>query len=101
VTIWVSKGPAPIVLPDVRGFLYSEAVAKLKGAGFKVAPPAYVDSEEVKGLVISEDPLENSSQAPRTTITLSVSTGPQLESVHRDRPRSEKPKRARKRSFSS
>jgi serine/threonine-protein kinase len=79
VTIWVSKGPAPIPVPDVVYSPYPTAYWKLKNLGFKVAKQEVV-SDEAKGTVIGEDP-SNSSQPPGTTITLTVSTGPQLINV--------------------
>jgi serine/threonine-protein kinase len=81
VTIWVSKGPAPKPVPDVVGKSYAEAYSKLKGNGFKHVVPQYVVSTEIKGTVTAEDPPAYSRQTPDTTITLTVSTGPQLLTV--------------------
>lgn len=77
VTIWVSKGPAPIILLDVTNKPYLTAKSKLMGNGFTNIVPVYVDSDEPKDLVIDQDPAANSALAPDTTITLSVSKGPQ------------------------
>ncbi len=77
VTIWVSKGPAPIVLPDVTNKPYLTAKSKLLGNGFTNIVPVYVESDQPKDLVIDQDPAANSALAPDTTITLSVSKGPQ------------------------
>jgi beta-lactam-binding protein with PASTA domain len=81
VTIWVSKGPAPIVLPSVVGKSYAEAVSILKGNGFTKIVPEYVSSDQTKGLVTAEDPPAYSSQTAGTTITLSVSKGPQTVTI--------------------
>jgi serine/threonine protein kinase/beta-lactam-binding protein with PASTA domain len=81
VTIWVSKGPAPINLPDVTNMPYITAVSKLKGNGFTNIVRQDVDSSEAKDMVVDESPSPNSSQAPDTTITLSVSKGPQTVNV--------------------
>lgn len=81
VTIWVSKGPEPINLPDVRTKPYATAVSILKGNGFTSIVRQDVDSSETKGVVIDEDPSPNSSQAPDVAITLSVSKGPQMVTV--------------------
>jgi Serine/threonine protein kinase len=81
VTIWVSKGPEPINLPDVTNTPYITAVSKLKGNGFTNIVREYVDSDQPKDLVIAEDPSPNSSQAPDVAITLSVSKGPQTIAV--------------------
>jgi serine/threonine-protein kinase len=80
VTIWVSQGPAQITLPDVRGYLYDTAYRQLVDKGFKVHPEP-VDSSEPVDTVVGEDPPANSPQDPGTTITLSVSKGPQLQTV--------------------
>jgi serine/threonine-protein kinase len=81
VTIWVSKGPAPIVLPDVTNMSYITAVSKLKGNGFTNISRQWVESDQTKGIVTAEDPPPNSSLAPDTPITLSVSKGPQTVTV--------------------
>ncbi|MHB8060706.1 MAG: Stk1 family PASTA domain-containing Ser/Thr kinase, partial [Gaiellaceae bacterium] len=72
VTIWVSKGPEPIIVPDVTNKPYLTAKSKLMGNGFTNIVPEYVDSEQPKDMVIAQDPLPNSSQAPDVTITLTV-----------------------------
>ena len=51
VTLWVSKGPAPIAVPNVVGSLYNTAYYQLKGAGFKIAKQPVVSSEP-KGTVM-------------------------------------------------
>ncbi|HEY4975723.1 MAG TPA: PASTA domain-containing protein, partial [Gaiellaceae bacterium] len=43
--------------------------------------PEYVDSEEPKGNVTDESPAAHTNQTPGTTITLSVSKGPQTVTV--------------------
>ena len=77
VTIWVSTGPAPIILPDVTNKPYLTAKSKLMGNGFTNIVPVYVDSDQPKDLVIAQDPAASSSQAPDVTITLTISKGPQ------------------------
>ena len=81
VIIWVSKGPAPIDLPDVTNKSYATAVSILKGNGFTNISRQWVDSDQAKGIVTAEDPTANSSLAPDTPITLSVSKGPQTVTV--------------------
>jgi beta-lactam-binding protein with PASTA domain/predicted Ser/Thr protein kinase len=80
VTIWVSKGPKPIPVPDVRGGFYNTVYYQLKGQGFKVAKQE-VDSSQPKGTIIDQSPAANTPEPPGTTITLSVSTGSQLVTV--------------------
>ncbi|HEY5159663.1 MAG TPA: Stk1 family PASTA domain-containing Ser/Thr kinase [Gaiellaceae bacterium] len=81
VTIWVSKGPAPIALPSVVGKSYAEAASILKGRGFTNVVREDVSSDQIKDLVTAQDPPAYSSQAADTTITLSVSKGPQTVTV--------------------
>jgi len=98
VTIWVSKGPPPIPVPDVVGSLYNTAYHTLKDAGFNVQKQLDTTSTEPKGTITNQDPRAGSPpQSPGSPITLSVSIGPPPERVHPHRPRPEKPKRARKR----
>lgn len=81
VTVWVSKGPAPIPVPNVVNSLYNTAYYQLKDAGFKVKKQE-ITSTEPKGTVIAQDPgADSRPQVPGTTITLTVSTGPQLTPV--------------------
>src|SRR5665811_1992873 len=95
VTIWVSKGPPPIPVPDVVGSLYNTAYHTLKDAGFNVQKQLDTTSTEPKGTITNQDPRAGSPpQSPGSPITLSVSIGPPPERVHPHRPRPEKPKRA-------
>ena len=81
VTIWVSKGPPPIPVPNVVGSLYNTVYHSLIDAWFKVdKQPA--QSTQPKGTIVAQDPTSNSPpQPPGTTITLNVSTGSQLATV--------------------
>ncbi len=81
VTIWVSKGPAPISVPDVVGGLYNTVYYQLKGQGFKVTKQVDTSSTEPKGTVTGQDPAANTTAPPGSTITLTVSTGSQLATV--------------------
>jgi serine/threonine-protein kinase len=81
VTIWVSKGPKPIPVPDVVGGLYNTVYFQLKGQGFKVAKQPDTTSSDPKGTVTAQNPAANTPEPPGTTITLSVSAGSQLVTV--------------------
>jgi serine/threonine protein kinase len=82
VTIWVSKGPSPIPVPNVVGSLYNTVYHSLKDAGFKVARQDDPQSTEPKGTITKQDPPFGSpKQPPGTTITLYVSTATGLVSV--------------------
>jgi serine/threonine-protein kinase len=80
VIVWVSKGPALVLLPDVTGSLYATAYSQLQSAGFSVQR-RYVADTQPRDTVIDENPPGNTQQAPGTTITLSVSKGPSTVAV--------------------
>src|SRR5664280_98260 len=81
VTIWVSKGPAPIPVPNVVGSLYNTVYHPLIDAGFKINKQE-VASDQPKGTILVQDPTSAApKQPPGTTITLQVSQGPQLVPV--------------------
>ncbi|MFI7463218.1 Stk1 family PASTA domain-containing Ser/Thr kinase [Nonomuraea sp. NPDC049646] len=63
-------------LPDVIGYTQQDAIAALKGAGFKVkvSPQA---SDQAEGTVIQQNPGAGQKLQPNTTITIVVSTGPE------------------------
>jgi beta-lactam-binding protein with PASTA domain len=80
VRINVSKGAKPIVVPSVTNIPYDQAAAELQAAGFV---PARVDvaSDLPAGIVVSQSPAGNTESSRGTTVTLSVSTGPQTAAV--------------------
>ena len=82
VAIVLSKGPAPVAVPDVTGQSSETAVGTLNSAGFKSIVITKVYSETAaSGLVISQTPLALSMQLPKTKITLTVSKGVRPVSV--------------------
>src|SRR6266545_4072210 len=81
VRINVSQGLAPIGVPSVVGQPLHQAIAVLEGAGFKVGPPRYLDSEQTKDTVIGQDPSGNSSAPRGATVTVTVSRGPKTTTV--------------------
>jgi eukaryotic-like serine/threonine-protein kinase len=73
VTLSVSKGPANAQVPDVTSQARTDAVAILKGEGFKVS----VLIEEVAdpsqdGIVLTEDPAPGTAAKPGSTVTIAV-----------------------------
>jgi beta-lactam-binding protein with PASTA domain len=79
VRINVSSGPADVSVPSVIGLSFGQASAALQNEGFAVAAPQYVESDEPKGTVVDQSP--SGSAPPGSTITLSVSKGPQMSTV--------------------
>ncbi len=80
VRLNVSTGPKTVGVPSVVGEQYASAESALKGAGFKVTRSDVANAAPVDQ-VVSQSPSAGSSASPGTTITLSVSTGPQESTV--------------------
>lgn len=78
VTLWVSKGPEQVLVPDVT-FRMDEATARkvLQESGLVVGSVEEQYSDTVKrGYVISQEPQGNTWVAPGTQVALVVSKGP-------------------------
>jgi beta-lactam-binding protein with PASTA domain/predicted Ser/Thr protein kinase len=80
VRINVSQGVRPTSVPPVVGDPFETAQSKLEAAGFKVRR-LDVDSAELAGTVVDQDPDANTTASPGSTVTLSVSTGPTTTGV--------------------
>ena len=81
VRLVVSRGPPPVVIPDVAGQPEEQATLTLAGAGFAVDPKRDYDEDVAAGVVIRTDPPANEKHAPESTITLVVSDGPRPVAV--------------------
>ena len=75
VTLTVSSGPEPVVVPDVVGKTQTEASQILSAEGFVVNAVPQENNEVDEGLVISQDPPANGEVPPGATITINVSSG--------------------------
>jgi beta-lactam-binding protein with PASTA domain/predicted Ser/Thr protein kinase len=71
ITIIMSKGPAPIEVPDVDGDDYDAAEEELQEAGFEVKRVDEESDEEV-GTVIGQDPAGGAKADRGATVTLTV-----------------------------
>ncbi|MFO7572008.1 MAG: Stk1 family PASTA domain-containing Ser/Thr kinase [Gaiellaceae bacterium] len=80
VRINVSKGAKPLEVPRVVNLPYDQAAAELSAAGF-VPARNDVASDLTRGIVVSQDPAGGTQSSAGTTVTLSVSTGPQTAAV--------------------
>jgi serine/threonine-protein kinase len=80
VRINISKGIKPLSVPSVVGSPYGTASSALTNDGFVVVR-ADVDSNAPKGQIVAQDPQAGASESRGTTITLSVSKGPQVAQV--------------------
>jgi len=74
VTLFVSKGQAPVAVPSVVGQQQSQAEATLQAKGFKVDVKTDATSSSPAGQVISQNP-SGGTAAPGATITITVSGG--------------------------
>jgi serine/threonine-protein kinase len=80
VRINVSQGVKQVAVPPVVGEPYDQAVGELETAGFKVSRRD-VSSSDPAGTVVEQSPAGNTLQTPGSTVTLSVSKGPQTATV--------------------
>jgi serine/threonine-protein kinase len=75
VQVKVSKGRAPITVPNVIGKNVDEARGILEGLKLTVAIN-HQDSDKPANTVIQQDPPEGTGVVPNTPITLTISNGP-------------------------
>jgi beta-lactam-binding protein with PASTA domain len=80
VTLKVSKGPKPVIVPSVVGSTFESANSALLGAGFAVRRRD-VDDNAPKDSVIAQSPDAGTYQPPGTTVTLTVSRGPKTSTI--------------------
>ena len=77
IAVVVSKGPAPIPVPNVVGKTLDEATQQLKAAGFIDVKTQQRFSVDVpRGSVIKQSPVATTPLQPSQTVTLSISIGP-------------------------
>jgi serine/threonine-protein kinase len=76
VTLVVSKGEAPVKVPDVRGEHIDDARAELEAAGLTVEVKSKASGDVEADHVISQDPEPGTGVGEGHTVTLIVSTGP-------------------------
>jgi beta-lactam-binding protein with PASTA domain/predicted Ser/Thr protein kinase len=80
VRINVSNGPAQVAVPPVVGIPFAQASSELQAKGFKVERVDQ-DSNEPPDTVLRQDPGANTDAPKGSTITLTVSKGPQTTQV--------------------
>jgi serine/threonine-protein kinase len=81
VTVVVSQGPAPIVVPDVSGLSQVDATQQLANAGFRVAATTESSGSAPAGQVIRTQPGAGNPAARDSTVTLVISSGPRQVTV--------------------
>ncbi len=67
----------PVEVPDVVGDLQADGTTELETALFVVAVATAYSSSIAAGLIISQDPVGGSFANPGSTVTITVSLGPQ------------------------
>jgi serine/threonine-protein kinase len=78
VRVWISKGPPPVVVPDVGGASLSKARASIRAKGLVVGEISEEYNETIsKGEVISQMPAAGQEVAKLTSVSLIVSKGPE------------------------
>jgi len=81
VTVVVSRGPRPVVLPNTVGMATEEARTTLADAGFDVVvAEEYSDTAE-RGIVIRQTPVGGQDLVPGSPVTIVASKGPQTVRV--------------------
>jgi beta-lactam-binding protein with PASTA domain/tRNA A-37 threonylcarbamoyl transferase component Bud32 len=81
VTLVVSRGPAPVTVPDVRGKDLATAKEILNAAGFAVRSDEVFSDTVPNGQVVGTDPAQGATAHDGDTVTVHVSKGPQLVAV--------------------
>lgn len=81
VTIVVSSGESTVPVPEVAGRSESEATAILSDAGFNVERADEGSNDVPEGTVIRSQPGAGSEVEPGSTVTIFVSSGPDLVAV--------------------
>jgi len=77
IALTVSKGPKPSIVPSVIGSSVDDARRKLAAAGLTLTVGQSSESDTVPaGEVMSQDPDPGSTAAPKSAVTVEVSTGP-------------------------
>ncbi|MSO88091.1 MAG: Stk1 family PASTA domain-containing Ser/Thr kinase [Acidimicrobiia bacterium] len=81
IVLFVSSGPAARPVPNVVGSTLAEASNLLGQAGFTVSQESEASATVAKGLVIRTSPAAGVSASKGATVTVVVSTGPDVVEV--------------------
>lgn len=91
VTYYLSLGTEEITVPDVRYYAQNQAISTLENAGFLVSVQTQYHDEVSKGSVISQSPSAGGKAEKGTTITITVSNGPEPKAPDPEPDPEEKP----------
>jgi serine/threonine-protein kinase len=81
VEVRVSQGPEEVEVPDVLAQSESSATAELRDAGFEVSVTEAPSDTTPEGLVSAQSPGPGELAAKGATVTITISTGPELATV--------------------
>jgi beta-lactam-binding protein with PASTA domain len=81
VSLSVSTGVEQVSVPDVKGQSQSAATSALKKAGFTVKVSSKPNSTVTKGTVYDTDPASGTQVAKGSSVTILVSSGPEMVNV--------------------
>jgi serine/threonine-protein kinase len=81
VTLVVSGGPGQATVPNVEGLRQEDAQAALVREGFKVTVRQEASQDVDEGVVIRQEPGANTRADRNSTVTITVSTGPEQVTV--------------------
>ncbi|HJF18290.1 MAG TPA: protein kinase [Aeriscardovia aeriphila] len=81
ISLVVSKGPQPVIIPAVAGKLADEAQKELENAHLKVKVSEEFSDTVAQGAVIAVKPGEGQQVAKNSEITMVVSRGPEMATV--------------------
>lgn len=81
ITLIVSDGPAEVDVPDVSGSSEDDAKRQLEALGFSVTTTEDYDPDIESGKVVSTDPSSGTTARAGSTVTLTVSKGPEMVDV--------------------
>jgi len=81
VTLYVSKGAAPVTVPNVEGKQENVAQNTLQNAGFQVSVQQDTTSTEPSGTVVNQSPVGGTSVPPDSKVTIFVSGGTPVPNV--------------------
>lgn len=94
VDLVVSKGDAPVEVPDVEGLTYDAAFATLTKRGFRVGKEEVFSDTVPKGKVVFQWPKSTEAKPYNSLVIVRVSKG--KEEKKDDKPKDEKPKDEKK-----
>jgi eukaryotic-like serine/threonine-protein kinase len=81
VTLFISKGPKLVTVPNVRGVSQSTAEAILQTAGFTVSTSTQVTTSATPGDVIDQTPAGGTSASPGSNVSIVIAQAPPKATV--------------------